>query len=96
MVLHPSTTAKIDRWLKEAPQLRRIESLPLANDAWETRALEGGQLVFEEVEVETDEPVLYQLAAWCDRQTKIQPRPPVKANGPLPNASVTRTAAKNR
>ncbi|HYP78561.1 MAG TPA: hypothetical protein VER12_21460 [Polyangiaceae bacterium] len=80
MVLHPSTKAKIDAWIDEAPEFRRVETEPLANDAWESRAIEDGQVVFEEVDVETDEPVLRRLAEWCARHTGSAPRPPVKAS----------------
>lgn len=86
-MLHPSTKAKIEQWIEEAPEFRRVESEPLAQDAWESRALEDGQVVYEEVELDTDEPTLYKLAAWCERQLKIEPRPPVKAGAPpLPGA----------
>jgi len=47
-------------------------------------------VVFEEVELDTDEPALYKLAAWCERQLKqkLEPRPPVKASAPpLPGAA---------
>jgi hypothetical protein len=80
-VLHPSIQASIDNWINQAPDFRRIESEPLANDVWETRAIEGGQVVYEEVDLDTDTPVLSSLAAWCERQTKIEPRPPVKTTG---------------
>jgi len=89
-VLHPSTKAKIDRWIEEAPEFRRVESEPLAQDAWESKALEDDQIVFEEVELDTDEPTLYKLAAWCERQmqSKIELRPPVKASvAPLPSTA---------
>jgi len=89
MVLHPSTKAKIDAWIDEAPEFRRVETEPLANDAWESRAIEDGQVVFEEVDVETDEPVLRRLAEWCARHTEAAPRPPVKA-GALPDAPAKR------
>ena len=78
-MLHPSTKAKIDRWINEAPEFRRVESEPLANDAWESKAIEDGAVVFEEVDLETDEPVLRLLAAWCDKQPKLEPRPLAKA-----------------
>jgi hypothetical protein len=83
-VLHPSTKAKIDQWIEEAPEFRRVESEPLAQDAWESKALEDDQVVFEEVELDTDEPTLYKLAAWCERQLKlkVEARPPVKASAP--------------
>jgi len=81
-VLHPSTKATIDKWIEEAPEFRRIESEPLAQDAWEVRALEDDQVVYEEVELDTDEPSLYKLAAWCEKHAKFEPRPPVKASAP--------------
>ncbi len=78
-MLHPSTKQKIDNWINEAPEFRRVESEPLANDVWESKAIEDGQIVYEEVDLDTDEPVLFQLADWCERHTKFEPRPPVKA-----------------
>lgn len=87
-MLHPSTKAKIEQWIEEAPEFRRVESEPLAQDAWESKALEDGQVVFEEVELDTDEPTLYKLAAWCERQLKVAPRPPVKTSAaPLPDSA---------
>ena len=80
-MLYPSIQASIDNWINQAPDVRRIESEPLANDVWETRAIEGGQVVYEEVDLDTDTPVLSSLAAWCERQTKIEARPPVKTAG---------------
>jgi hypothetical protein len=79
--------AKIDRWIAEAPDFRKVETEPLANDAWESRALEDGQIVFEEVEVDADTPILRRLAAWCEQQTKPLVKPPVKtgrASEPAP------------
>ncbi len=90
IVLAPATRAKIEKWINLAPDFRRVETEPLANDAWETKAIEDGQVVFEEVDIETDEPVLNRLAAWCELQTKASPRPPVKTTG------VTESAAKRR
>jgi hypothetical protein len=66
-VLHPTIKAAIESWIDEAPELRRVETEPLANDAWETKAIQDGDVVYEEVEVNTDEPVLRLLAAWCER-----------------------------
>jgi len=88
-VLHSSTKAKIDQWIEEAPEFRRIESEPLAQDVWETRAVEDGQVVFEEVELDTDEPVLYKLATWCEQHMRLEPRPPVKASAPLISTTAT-------
>jgi len=79
MVLHRSIKAQIDAWIAEAPEFRRVESEPLANDAWESRALEDGQVVFEEVDVDTDVPVLRRLGEWCAQHTKVALRPPVKS-----------------
>jgi hypothetical protein len=78
-VIAPSNRAQIDNWINEAPEFRRVETEPLANDAWESRAIEDGQVVFEEVEVDVDLPILRKLAAWCEEHTKIPARPPVKA-----------------
>jgi hypothetical protein len=78
-VIAPSNRTKIDNWINEAPEFRRIETEPLANDAWESRAVEDGQIVFEEVEVDADEPVLHRLANWCEQHTKTVAKPPVKA-----------------
>jgi hypothetical protein len=91
IVLHSSVKAKIEAWIDEAPDLRRVEIEPLASDAWESRAIEGGQVLFEEVDVETDEPVLRRLGEWCAQQLKLAPRPPVKTNGIVP-APTKRTA----
>lgn len=79
MVIAPSNRAKIDNWINEAPEYRKVETEPLANDAWESRAVEDGQIVFEEVEVDADEPVLHRLAHWCEQHTKNVAKPPVKA-----------------
>lgn len=81
-MLHASTKAKIQRWIDQAPEFRRVESEPLSSDAWESKAIEDGQVVYEEIELDTDEPVLYRLAAWCEQHSKIDPRPPVKAGAP--------------
>lgn len=79
-MLHPATKASIDRWVNEAPEFRRVESEPLANDAWESKAIEDGDVVFEEVDLDTDTPVLRLLAAWCDQQRQLEARPLVKAS----------------
>jgi hypothetical protein len=78
-VIAPANRAKIDAWINEAPEFRKVETEPLANDAWEIRALEDGQIVFEDAEVDTDEPVLRRLANWCEEHTKLTAKPPVKA-----------------
>jgi hypothetical protein len=78
-LIAPVDRAKIDRWIEEAPDLRKVETEPLANDAWESRAMEDGQIVFEEVEVDADTPILRRLAAWCEEHTKREVKPPVKA-----------------
>ena len=81
-MLHPSTKAKIDRWIDEAPEFRRVECEPLSNDAWESKAIEDGQVVYEEVDLDTDQPILRQLAAWCEQHTQAEPRPLAKTNPP--------------
>ena len=93
IVLHPSTKAKIDNWVNAAPEFRRVESEPLANDAWETKAIEDGQVVYEEVDLDTDEPVLHRLATWCEQHTKVEPRPPVKTGSNAPSPAL-RTGSK--
>lgn len=91
-MLAPSIRAKIDDWINEAPEFRRVETEPLANDAWETRALEDGQIVFEEVEVDVDSPILRRLAAWCEEHTKPLAKPPVKAGNAREHTPVRRWA----
>ena len=71
--------ARIDNWINEAPDFRKVETEPLANDAWESRAVEDGQIVFEEVEVDVDSPILRRLAAWCEEHTKAPVKPLAKA-----------------
>jgi hypothetical protein len=86
-VIDPANRAKIDNWINEAPEFRKVETEPLANDAFEVRAMEDGQIVFEDAEVDTDEPVLRRLANWCEQHTKLPVKPPVKAGAapePLP------------
>jgi hypothetical protein len=79
-VIAPANRAKIENWINEAPELRRVETEPLANDAFEVRALEDGQIVFQDAEVDTDEPILRRLANWCEQHTKPSAKPPVKAS----------------
>jgi hypothetical protein len=83
IVIAPSNRAKIDNWINEAPEFRKVETEPLANDAWEIRALEDGQVVFADAEVETDEPIMRRLADWCEQHTKLPVKPPVKAGPAL-------------
>ncbi len=71
--------AKIENWVNEAPEFRKVETEPLANDAWESRATEDDQILFEEVEVDVDLPILRRLAAWCEEHSKPPVKPPVKA-----------------
>ena len=78
-MIAPVNRAKIDAWINEAPEFRTVETEPLASDAWEIRALEDGQIVFEDAEVETDAPVLRRLANWCEQHMKPVAKPPVKA-----------------
>ena len=84
--------ARIDRWIAEAPEFRKVETEPLANDAWESRAIEDGQIAFEEVEVDTDAPIMRRLAAWCEQQTKRLIKPPVKTGSVPEPAPLTRSA----
>jgi hypothetical protein len=77
-VVAPANRVKIESWLNEAPEFRRVETEPLANDAFEIRAIEDGQIVFEDAEVDTDEPILRRLADWCEQHMKRPARPPVK------------------
>ncbi len=75
----PAHRAKIDDWINEAPEFRKVETEPLANDAWESRAVEDGQIVFEEVEVDVDSPILRRLADWCEQHTQALAKPLAKA-----------------
>jgi hypothetical protein len=90
-VIAPANRAKIENWINEAPELRRVETEPLANDAFEIRALEDGQIVFQDAEVDTDEPILRRLANWCEQHTKPSAKPPVKA-GSAPEPPLRRWA----
>jgi hypothetical protein len=76
-----SDRTKVERWVNEAPEFRKVETEPLANDAWESRAIEDGQVVFTEVEVDVDQPILRRLAAWCEGHTKTTVKPLAKAVG---------------
>lgn len=96
MVIHPSIQARIDHWLNQAPDARRIESVPLANDAWETKALEDGRVVYEEVDLETDTPILNLLALWCERQETPHPRPLAKAKAAPDSDGRPRTASSRQ
>ena len=91
MVIAPANRTKIENWINEAPELRRVEAEPLANDAFEIRALEDGQIVFEDAEVDTDEPTLRRLADWCEKHTKPRVKPLVKA-GSADNVKLLRWA----
>lgn len=86
--------AKIENWINEAPEFRRVETEPLANDAFEIRAIEDGQIVFEDAEVDTDEPILRRLADWCEQHMKRPARPPVKAGTASEPPSLRRWAHK--
>lgn len=71
---------RIDGWINEAPDYRKVETEPLEESVgWESRAIEDGEVVFEELEEDAEEPQLRQLAAWCERHTKRRAKPPVKA-----------------
>ena len=90
-MIAPANRAKIENWINEAPELRTVETEPLANDAFEIRALEDGQIVFQDAEVDTDEPILRRLANWCEQHTKPSAKPPVKA-GAAPEPLLRRWA----
>jgi hypothetical protein len=72
--------AKIDAWVGAAPDNRVVETVQ-RGDRWTTQALEDGEVRYEETEFGLDEPELNLLTAWCDRQMKAAPRPPVKTSG---------------
>ena len=91
-MIDPANRAKIDNWINEAPELRKVEVEPLANDAWEIRVTEDGQVVFENAEVDTDEPLLRRVANWCEQHTKHPAKPPVKA-GAAPERLLLRRRA---
>lgn len=93
-MLHPSVKVQIEKWIGEAPDSRRVESEALAFDVWESKALEGGQVVYEEVDLDTDEPILHLLAAWCERQTEHGAKPLAKTTGAI--ADALRVSSKNR
>ena len=92
LLIAAADRARIDGWIAEAPDFRKVETEPLANDAWESRAMEDGQVVFEEVEVDVDTPILRRLAAWCEQQTKRVVKPPVKAGRAAEPALLKRLA----
>jgi hypothetical protein len=91
-VIDPANRAKIDNWINEAPELRKVEVEPLANDAWEIRVTEDGQVVFENAEVDTDEPLLRRVANWCEQHTKHPVKPPVKAGAATERPTLRRRA----
>lgn len=93
MVIDPGNRAKIDNWVNEAPEYRKVEVEPLASDAWEIRVIEDGQVVFANAEVDTDEPLLRRVADWCEQHTKLPVKPPVKA-GSAPKPPPLRRVAK--
>jgi hypothetical protein len=80
-MIDESKREKIDRWIAGAPDFRVVESNP-THDGWESVAREDGEIVYEELDLGSDEPLLNLMAAWCERQTKkVEPRPPVKTSG---------------
>lgn len=77
--MNSADRATIDGWINEAPDYRKVESEPLEECVgWRSRAIEDGELMFEEVEEDADEPLLKELAAWCGQHTKRAGKPPVK------------------
>ena len=91
-MIDPGNRAKIDDWINEAPELRKVETEPLANDAWEIRVTEDGQVVFADAEVDTDEPLLRRVANWCEQHTKVSAKPPVKAGAAPEPAPLRRSS----
>lgn len=82
--------AKIDTWVAAAPDTRVVETTH-AGTRWTSRALEDGEVRYEETEVGRDEPELNLLAGWCERQVKkVDARPPVKTSG-VPPSGMART-----
>lgn len=74
-----SDRATIDGWIDEAPEYRKVETEPLEESVgWRSRAIEDGELMFEELEVDAEQPLLRELAAWCGQHTKRAGKPPVK------------------
>ena len=74
------TRGKIDRWVAVSPDTRVVESTQAAG-LWTSQAIEDGEVRYEETEFGGDEPELSLLAKWCEKHTKVEPRPPVKASG---------------
>jgi hypothetical protein len=93
-VIAPANRAKIDAWISEAPEYRKVETEPLANDAWEIRVLEDGQIVFADAEVDTDQPTLHRVASWCAQHTANTVKPPVKAGLPREQVPLRRSASR--
>jgi hypothetical protein len=93
-MIDESNRAKIDRWIAGAPDFRIVESNP-THHGWESVAREDGEIVYEELDVGTEEPLLDLMAAWCERQTKIEPRPPVKTS-PADETRRLRAVSKDR
>lgn len=91
-MIDPTNRAKIDAWISEAPEFRRVEVEPLANDAWEIRVIEDGQVVFENAEVDSDEPLLRRVANWCEQHTNLTAKGPLKAGSTLERPPARRSA----
>ena len=79
MVPTDENRARIDAWVALSPDTRVIET-EQHGDRWTTQALEDGEVRYEETELR-EQPELNLLARWCERQTKVEPRPPVKTSG---------------
>lgn len=67
---------RIDDWVAAAPDSRVVETTR-AGDRWTTQALEDGEVRYEETDF-GEEPELDLLARWCERQGRVEPKPPVK------------------
>jgi hypothetical protein len=82
--------ARIDEWIAAAPDSRVVET-DRQGERWTTKALEDGEVRYEETEFGRDVPELNLLARWCERQVlKVEPRPPAKTSR-APVGSVGRT-----
>jgi hypothetical protein len=89
-IVNSADRAIIDGWISEAPDYRKVETEPLEECVgWRSRAIEDGELMFEELEEDAEKPLLHELAAWCGQHTKRAGKPPVKVrhdeeSAPLP------------
>jgi hypothetical protein len=95
-MIDESNREKIDRWIAGAPEFRVVES-NRTHHGWKSVAREDGEIMYEELDLATDEPLLSSMAAWCERQTnQVEPRPPVKTSGTDADDTRRWAAAKER